>query len=207
MELIIQIATIVAAIMQTSHRMKSSLYYFSRGPFRQGHAGQPFLAQSSMPDKGPELNATGARSNRFRAPRRSLVARRACAPWPVRWRRPRLVLDAQRRGAVHEWPRRWFASSRSRSARGLHSAGREAALPSAPERRVPAVSGPGCIEAEFYFPKNLDLESRTDAMVAPIHWPGLELGENMGVGLSFSGRCREVAGRHRRRRDCLLPCR
>jgi len=39
--------------------------------------------------------------------------------------------------SIHTSPRRrWFASSRSRSARGLHSAGREAALPSARERQV-----------------------------------------------------------------------
>jgi hypothetical protein len=80
--------------------------------------------------------------------------------------------------------RRCSASSRSKSPRGLQSAGREPAL--RPRRKCP----PRSIEAEFYFPKNLDLESRTDAMVAPIHWPASNRGENMGVGLSF----RDAAG-------------
>jgi hypothetical protein len=96
--------------------------------------------------------------------------------------------------SIHRSPRRrWSASSRSRSARGLHSAGREAALPSAPDEagpdRLPAgVPNPRSIEAQFYFPKNLGLKSRTDAMVAPIHWPGVELDENIPPGVFFAGR-------------------
>jgi len=51
----------------------------------------------------PELNATGHVGNHHFgllkidfARLAVLSSRRACAPWPVRWRRPRLVLDAQR---------------------------------------------------------------------------------------------------------------
>jgi hypothetical protein len=103
--------------------------------------------------------------------------------------------------AAHEWPRRLnshisapplvcfqplkigarLALGRARSRLAV-CAGK-----TGPGRLPAGVPNLRNIEAEFYFPKNLDVQSRTDAMVAPIHWPGVELGENMGVGLFLFG--------------------